>query len=403
MDVAVTGLGLVTPGGIGVEASWDAITNGKPTAAIDPSLDGCPVRISSLVPGFDADELFGARRALRMDRVTQLAVAAVNEALQDAGLDPRTWDGARVAVVLGSGQGGITTLDEQYALFAERGAKAISPLLLPKHLINMVAGVVSIEFNAAGPSLVTATACASGTTAIGMARDLLILDRCDIAVAGGSEGRLTPLYMSGFAQMKALSRRHDDPAAASRPFDADRDGFVAGEGAGILILERIADAQARKARIRGLITGYGASSDALHITSPHPEGAGAQSAVLAALRDAGATPGDVAHINAHGTATRQNDLAESVMLERNFPHHPYVTSTKGVTGHLLGAAGAVEAAFTVLAVEQGITPPTANLQTLDSDIHLNVPTTAVSTPVPLALSNSFGFGGHNAVLAIAPP
>ncbi|MGW1162861.1 beta-ketoacyl-[acyl-carrier-protein] synthase family protein [Streptomyces sp. NPDC002519] len=402
-DVAVTGLGLVTPGGVGVDTGWDAVTNGKPAAAIDPSLDGCPVQIYCRVPGFDADELLGSRKSRRMDPVTQLAVVAAREAIQDAGLDPLTWDGARVAVVLGCGAGGLTTLHEQYGLFTQKGPGQVSPLLLPKQLLNMVAGIVSIEFNTAGPSLVTTTACASGTTAIGLARDLLNLDRCDIAIAGASEAWIAPVYMSAFAKMKALSQRHDDPATASRPFDADRDGFVAGEGAGILILERLADARARNAHVRALVMGYGASSDGHHITSPHPEGLGAQAAVHAALKDAGATPGDVAHINAHGTATRQNDLAEATMLERTFPHRPYVTSTKGVTGHLLGAAGAVEAAFTVLTVEQGLIPPTANLHTMDPDIHINVPTTSISARVPFALSNSFGFGGHNAVLAITPP
>jgi 3-oxoacyl-[acyl-carrier-protein] synthase II len=401
-DVAVTGLGLITPCGLGVEAGWAAVTTGKPTAALDPELAGSPVRISCRVPDFDPEHLLGARRALRLDRFTQFGLVAAREAIEDAGLDPASWDGARVAVVLGCADGGPGTVEAQHAVLKDRGPGQVSPLLVPMQLPNMLAGQVAIEYHARGPSLVTATACASGTTAIGLARDLLLLDRCDIVLTGGAEAMVTPLVMAGFAQMRALSTRHEDPEGASRPFDADRDGFVAGEGAGVLVLERTEDARARKARVRARVVGYGTSTDARHITSPHPDGSVAEVAVRTALRDAGAAPRDVAHVNAHGTATPQNDLAESAMLERVLPHAPHVASTKGVTGHLLGASGAVEAVFTVLSVERQLVPPTANLHTLDPRIPLDVRPTAVPGPIGLALSNSFAFGGHNAVLAIAP-
>jgi 3-oxoacyl-[acyl-carrier-protein] synthase II len=400
-DVAVTGLGLVTPGGIGVAPSWAAVRSGRPTAAADPVLEHNPVRISCRVPDFDPDALIGARRALRLDRFAQFALVAAREALADAGLDRRTWDGARVGVVLGCGDGGPATVEAQHEVLRTQGPERVSPLLLPMQLPNMLAGQVAIEFGATGPNLVVSTACASGTTAIGMARDLLALDRCDVVLTGGSEAMITPLAMAGFAQMGALSRRNDDPASASRPFDVDRDGFVAGEGAGILVLERTTDARARGARVRARVLGYGASADAHHMTSPHPNGAGLEAAVRAALADAGAAPGDVQHVNAHGTSTPLNDAVEAAVVKRTLSGDPLVTSTKGVTGHLLGAAGAVEAVFTVLTVEESLVPPTANLGALDPGVDVKVAEAATSMPIDLALSQSCGFGGQNAVLAIA--
>ncbi|MFE4538990.1 beta-ketoacyl-[acyl-carrier-protein] synthase family protein [Streptomyces scopuliridis] len=401
IDVAVTGVGLVTPGGIGVAPTWTTVRSGRSTAAFDPLLESNPVRISCRVPGFDADVLLGARRALRLDRFVQFALVAAREALADAGLDPKTWDGARVGVVLGNGDGGPETVEAQHRVMLQEGPGKVSPLLLPMQLPNMLAGQAAIEFGATGPNLVVSTACASGATAIGVARDLLALDRCDVVLTGGSEALITPLVMAGFAQMGALSRREDAPEAASRPFDADRDGFVAGEGAGILILERLRDARTRGARVRGRIVGYGASADAHHMTSPHPTGAGIESAVRAALADAGAGPSEVQHVNAHGTSTPLNDLAEANMLKRTLTGDPLVTSTKGVTGHLLGAAGAVEAVLTVLSVDQGVVPPTANLTTPDPGIDIKIAASETSMPIDLALSNSCGFGGQNAVLAIA--
>ncbi|MFF5492735.1 beta-ketoacyl-[acyl-carrier-protein] synthase family protein [Streptomyces aquilus] len=399
-DIAVTGLGLVTPAGIGTAASWSGVRAGRPTAAYDPVLADNPVRISCRVPDWDPDTLLGARRAHRLDRFSQFALVAAREALADAGLDPATWDGARVGVVLGCADGGPGTVEAQHRTLVEHSPDRVSPLLLPMQLPNMLAGQTAIEFGATGPNLVVATACASGTTAIGTARDLLLLDRCDVVLAGGSEAMITPLVMAGFARMGTLSRRTDDPAAASRPFDLDRDGFVAGEGAGVLVLERPADARARGARVRARVTGYGASADAHHVTSPHPDGVGLEAAMRGALADAGAQASDVGHVNAHGTATRLNDLAEARVVHRVLGD-PLVTSTKGVTGHLLGAAGAVEAAFTVLALEEQTVPPTANLDTPDPDCEIKVAAALTGTRFDLALSNSLGFGGQNAVLALA--
>ncbi|ATL31279.1 beta-ketoacyl-[acyl-carrier-protein] synthase family protein [Streptomyces formicae] len=398
-DIAVTGLGLVTPAGIGVETNWETVCAGRPTAAVDESLADNPVRISSRVPGFDAAALLGARRAHRLDRFVQYALVALHEALADAGLDPTTWDAPRVGVVLGTAQGGQSTVERQHQVLVDEGASRVSPLLLPMQLPNMLAGQVAMECGARGPNLVVATACASGTTAVGVARDLLLLDRCDIVITGGSDAMVTPLVMAGFAQMGALSRRQDDPAAASRPFDADRDGFVGGEGAGILVLERLADARARSARVHARVAGYGAGADAHHLSAPDPQGRGIEAAVRAALADAGAGPADVRHINAHGTSTPLNDRVEAETIERVFPEGPLVTSTKGVTGHLLGAAGAVESIYTVLAIERGVVPPTANLSTLDPAVHLDVATRATEGKVDFALSHSMGFGGQNAVLA----
>ncbi|WP_411104993.1 beta-ketoacyl-[acyl-carrier-protein] synthase family protein [Streptomyces sp. cmx-4-9] len=400
-DIAVTGLGLVTPGGVGVGPSWDAVCGGRSAAAHDPLLADNQVRISCRVPDFDAEELLTPRKALRLDRFVQFALVAAREAIADAGLDPTTWDGARVGVVLGCADGGPGTVEAQHHVLRDRGAARVSPLLLPMQLPNMLAGQTAIEFGAQGPNLVVATACASGATAIGVARDLLLLGRCDIVLAGGAEAMITPLVMAGFAQMGALSRREDDPAGASRPFDADRDGFVAGEGAGIVVLERLADARARGAHVHGRIVGYGSTADAHHITSPHPGALGIEAAARAALADAGAAPGDVGHVNAHGTSTPLNDLAEARMLERTLTGSPLVTSTKGVTGHMLGAAGAVEAVFTLLSIEHGLVPPTANLTTPDPRIAVKLAFTPTYMSFDLALSNSLGFGGQNSVLAIA--
>ncbi|MFJ9058740.1 beta-ketoacyl-[acyl-carrier-protein] synthase family protein [Streptomyces sp. NPDC102409] len=399
-DIAVTGLGLVTPAGVGTAASWSGVRAGRPTAAFDPVLSDNPVRISCRVPDWDPDTLLGARRAHRLDRFGQFALVAAAEAIADAGLDPATWDGARVGVVLGCADGGPGTVEAQHRVLVEQSPNRVSPLLLPMQLPNMLAGQTAIEFGATGPNLVVATACASGTTAIGIARDMLLLDRCDVVLAGGSEAMITPLVMAGFARMGTLSRRVDDPATASRPFDVDRDGFVAGEGAGVLVLERPADARARGARVRARVAGYGASADAHHITSPHPDGAGLEAAVRGALADAGAQPADVGHVNAHGTATRLNDLAEAGVVHRLL-NDPVVTSTKGVTGHLLGAAGAVEAAFTVLSLEEQMVPPVANLAVPDPACEVKLAMTATRARFGLALSNSLGFGGQNAVLAIA--
>jgi 3-oxoacyl-[acyl-carrier-protein] synthase II len=402
-EIAVTGLGLVTPAGIGTAETWRGIRAGVSAADHDPVLVDQPVSISCRVPGFDPNALIGGRKARRMDRFVQFAVVAATEAVSDAGLDPESWDGARVGVVLGCADGGPGTVEEQHRVMLSSAPDQVSPLLLPMQLPNMLAGSVSTEISARGPSLVVATACASGSTAIGIARDMLILDRCDIVLTGGSEAMITPLVMAGFAQMGALSRRLDEPHLASRPFDVARDGFVAGEGAGLLVLERRRDAVARGARIRSLVTGFGASADAHHVTAPDPSGAGLELAIRSALTEAGVTGTDIDHVNAHGTSTPLNDVTESAVLQRVLGTDPLVTSTKGVTGHLFGAAGAVEAAIAVLSIEHGTVPPTANLTDQDPKITLDIARAEARRPVNVALSTSLGFGGQNAALVLTAP
>ncbi|MFF2962341.1 beta-ketoacyl-[acyl-carrier-protein] synthase family protein [Streptomyces sp. NPDC057963] len=398
-DIAVTGLGLATPAGIGVAENWTRVLDAGPTAAPDPGLAGLPVDFSCRAADFDPVAHFGKRRAWRLDRYVQLALIAAAEAVHESGLDPAGWDGARVGVVLGNALGGTATFEQQVRTLDRQGAAAVSPMLVPMSAVNMVSGYVAMEFGALGPNLVTATACASGATAIGTARDLLRSGTCDVVITGGTEASLTPTVLTGFARMGALSKRRDDPAAASRPFDTDRDGFVAAEGAGVLVLEREADARARGARVRARLSGYGASADAHHATAPEPEGRGAERAIRAALRDAGVGPDEVDHVNAHGTSTPLNDLTEARVLKRVLGTRPAVTSSKGVTGHSLGAAGAIEAALTVLALEQGTVPPTANLDSVDPAIEVDIVAKAPrALPIGVALSNSFGFGGQNAVL-----
>ncbi|MDF2265147.1 beta-ketoacyl-[acyl-carrier-protein] synthase family protein [Streptomyces coacervatus] len=400
-DVVITGIGLVTPAGIGREATWEHVCAGRPTAARDPELAGLPVDFACRVPGFDAREQVGGRRPWQYDRYTQYALVAAREAVADAGLSPQSWEGDRVAVVLGSAAGGAGTFEEQHGRLTSRGPGMVSPLFLPMFLPNMAAGQLGIDLRARGPNLHTSTACASGATAIGTACGLLAQDACDIAVAGGSDAMVTRLCAAGFAKMGALSRSCD-PQTASRPFDADRDGFVLAEGAGVLVLERAADARARGVHGHAVLAGYGASADAHQAVAPDPHGAGAELALRRALAAAHARPDEVDHVNAHGTGTPLNDSAEAATLLRVLGDRPSVTSVKGTTGHLMGAAGAVEAALTALTVARGAVPPTANLQRPLPGLDFVTGCRARPQQIGLALSNSFGFGGHNAVLAFRP-
>ncbi|WP_405781229.1 beta-ketoacyl-[acyl-carrier-protein] synthase family protein [Streptomyces sp. NBC_00859] len=399
-DIAVTGLGMITPGGAGAAETWETVCAGRPVARRLPGLRGLPVDFGCPVEGVDLDAAVGGRKTWRMHRFVKLALIAARQAVADAGLDPERWDACRVGVVIGVGVGGVSVLTDNALRLHTEGPEAVSPLLVPMMIPNAAAGEVAIALQARGPSLAPATACASGATAIAVARDLLVSGQCDVVVAGGAESVLEPLVMSGFAKMGALSRRCDNPAGASRPFAADRDGFVIAEGAGVLVLERAADAAARGRHPRALLAGVGATTDALHPTAPDPQGRYAQAAVEGALRDAGWSPYDVGHVNAHGTSTPLNDAMEAAVISRVFPHWPPVTSAKGVLGHSLAAAGAIEAALTVLTLEEGIVPPVGNLDAPAAEFDLNCVTKqARSEDVERAVSHSFGFGGHNVVLA----
>lgn len=398
---AVTGIGLVTAAGVGVPANWARACDARPTAVRQPAFAGLPVDICCPVPGFDADALLGRKTAWRLDPVAHFAIVAAGEAIRDAGLDPAAWDGARIGVVLGNALGGSRSYEAAYAAVREQGPEWISPLAMVNGPVNMIAGHLAIHYGALGPNMVVATACASGTSAIGLGRQLLQSGACDIVITGASEAPLEPTPMAAYARMGALSRRLDDPVGASRPFDSDRDGFVAAEGAGVLILERLEDARARRTRVHALVSGYGASADAHHASAPDPEGSGVERAIRAAAQDAGISLADVTHVNAHGTSTPLNDLTEGKVIGRVYAGRPAVTSTKGVTGHALGAAGAIEAVFTVLAVEKGLVPPTANLDKLDPDLDIDVVSGgARRLSVAAAASHSLGFGGQNAVLVI---
>ncbi|MFE9480059.1 beta-ketoacyl-[acyl-carrier-protein] synthase family protein [Streptomyces spororaveus] len=394
-EAVVTGLGLVTAAGCDRDGTWSAVRAGRSTASPDPALEGLPVTLSCRVPELDHPVL-RRRGGARLDPVARFGLASVAQALDQAGLDPRDWDGSRVAVVTGGGFGGARTQETAQARLAEHGPEFVSPYFLTGYLTNMMCANIALHFGVTGPALFTSTACASGTTALGLARDLLATGQCDIAIVCGSEAGVTRLNVTGFAQLGALSD------TGSRPFDGTRDGFVIAEGAGALVLERPGHAAARAARPLARLIGYAATTDAHHLVAPHPEGRGAEQAVRAALVDADLGPGDVGHVNAHGTSTRQNDDIEAAVLRRVLPHRPPVTSAKGTLGHTLGAAGVIEAALTVLALAEGTVPPTAGLRATGTGMDIDVVGgTARNHPSSVAISNSFGFGGHNAVAVLA--
>ncbi|WP_112491428.1 beta-ketoacyl-[acyl-carrier-protein] synthase family protein [Streptomyces bacillaris] len=403
-DIAVTGIGLVTPGGTGTEATWETVCAGRATARVDPVLTeaGAPVRLACRVAPPAEEGVRG--RLWRFDPATRFLLTAAREALASAGLEPGRWDPGRVAVVVGTAAGGVATLEAQHRKLLASGPRALSPMTLPAFLPNMAAGQLALELGATGPALQTSSACASGATAIITAALLLRAGVCDVAVAGGTDAMVTPLCASAFAKLGALSRREDGPGGASRPFDRDRDGFVLGEGCGVLVLERTAHATARTARPLAFLAGFGATGDAHHATAPHPEGAGLRAATALALAGAGHRPGEVDHINAHGTSTALNDAVEATAIRELYGtglQVPSVTSAKGVLGHTMGAAGAIEAALTVLTVVRGTVPPTAGFTAPDAataGIDL-VHGAARPQRVRLALSHSLGFGGHNTVLA----
>ncbi|MFM7059753.1 MAG: beta-ketoacyl-ACP synthase II [Actinomycetes bacterium] len=401
--VAVTGIGIKAPGGLDIGTFWSSLLAGHGLAGPIRRFDASAIsaRIGCEVQGFDPVAYAGPKESRRMDRATQLGFAAAMDAFASAAL-PESLDPARAAVIAGTGVGGLMTMEEQILVLHEKGPDRVSPFLVPMMMANATAGVVSIHLGWTGPNLCVATACAAGAHAIGEGARLIRDGSSDVVLAGGTESSQTPVAIAAFARMGALSGRNDDPTRASRPFDADRDGFVMGEGAGFLVLERWGHATARGATILGEVLGYGRNGDAHHITAPAPGGGGALACMRQALDDAGLTTDDIGSVNAHGTSTPLNDAAESAAIGGLFGDGAIpVTSTKGVTGHLVGAAGAVEAIAALLTIRDATIPPTANHAQRGEDITADVvhgaPRNGDRRPV---LSNSFGFGGHNAALIL---
>ena len=404
--VVITGMGAITPLGNDVPAYWGAIVDGRcgitKITSFDPSAHAS--QIAGEVKGFDPSSSIKPKDARRMDRFVQFAVVATEEARKNASLDMGAEDPDRVGVLIGSGIGGLLIIERQHSVLLEKGPTKVSPFLIPMLITNMASGQVSIRLGAKGPNLCIATACATATHAIGEAARIIASGDADVMVAGGTESATTPLGLAGFCALKALSTRNDAPEKSSRPFDAERDGFIMSEGAGIVILEELEHAKKRGAVILAELAGYGLTGDAHHMTAPAPEGAGAAQCMRRALNTAGLNPEDIGYINAHGTSTKLNDKFETAAIRTVFGQHADnipVSSTKSMIGHLLGAAGGVELIAAVLALEKGVIPPTINYENPDPECDLDyVPNAARELQVNAALSNSFGFGGHNATLLV---
>jgi len=401
--VVVTGMGILSPVGNSLDEAWHNAANGVSGAEHIQEFEdlGLKVTFGATVKNFDAEAFLGRRDFRRTDPVTHMALYTCDQAVKDAGL---TLDGNndRVGAVIGTGIGGIQSLLEGLVLYMEKGHTSVSPLLLPMMLPDSPAGKVAIQYGLRGPNMSISTACATGNNSIGEACEIIRRGAADVMVAGSAEAALIPLTISSLSNMQAISRRNEDPQGASRPFSGDRDGFVVGEGAAALVLEELEHARARGARIYAEITGYGSTCDAFHVTAPLENGEGAQRAMRMALQDAGLTPEDIGYINAHGTSTPLNDVSETRAIKGVFGDHAYkvpISSTKSVTGHLMGSAGSVEAVFSIKALTEQFVPPTINLDTPDPECDLNyTPNVGVATPIEHVMSNSFGFGGHNAVL-----
>ncbi len=407
--VVVTGVGLVSPLGIGTRETWDGLVAGRSGAGRITRFDAADFssRIACEVKGFDPLDYADRRDARKMDTFIQYALAASLFAAEDAGLETPLADPDRVGVVISSGIGGFETIEREHRKLLEKGPRRISPFFVPAMVVNLAAGWVSIRLGARGPNSAMATACSAGAHAVGEAFRLVRHGHADVMVAGGAEATITPMCIGGFASMKALSTRNDEPELASRPFDRDRDGFVVGEGAGILVLEEREQALARGASLYAEVLGYGMSGDAFHITAPAEDGSGAVRVMRAALAEAGAAPEDVDAVNAHGTSTPLNDRIETAAIRRVFGGHAdrlAVSSTKSMTGHLLGGAGGLEAGISCLTLRHQTLPPTINHETPDPDCDLDiVPNTARPATVRSVLSNSFGFGGTNVSLLFRHP
>jgi 3-oxoacyl-[acyl-carrier-protein] synthase II len=404
----ITGLGFVTPLGTDVRTTWDALVAGRsgagPITRFDPVQSS--VKFACEVKGFDASRYLEKKEIRRFDPFAQYAIGAGEEAVTDACL-ANNWDAVdlkRVGVLIGTGTGGLTTFEENCRALVEKGPSRVSPFFIPMYMPNVAAALISMRYGAKGPNFCTVSACASSAHAVADAVQFIRDNEADIMIAGGSEAAITPLAMASFANMRALSERNDDPATASRPFDKDRDGFVMGDGAAVLVLEDAEHARRRGAKVYAELAGFGMTADAHHITAPAPDGAGAQDAMRLAMQDAGITPEQVTYINAHGTSTPHGDAAETAAVKSVFAEHArslIFASTKSMTGHLLGASGAFEAAVCALAIKSGTIPPTINQFTPDPSCDLNSnPNHAITRSVDVALSNSFGFGGHNVTLAI---
>ena len=405
--VVVTGMGAVTPVGNDVATMWRSLIEGRSGAAPITHFDASTfdVRFACEVKGFDPLLYMDRKEAKRADQFTQYAVAAAKEAMVHAGFgDGNGYDPFNTGVIIGSGIGGLKIFEEQHDVYRQRGPSKISPFFIPMFIGDIAAGIVSMQFGAKGPNYATVSACATSAHAIGDAYRTIQYGDADVMITGGAEATVTPMAIGGFSNMKALSERNDTPETASRPFDATRDGFVMGEGGAVMVLEELEHALARGATIYSEIAGYGATGDAYHLTAPAPNGEGAQRAMKRAMKDADLSPADFDYINAHGTSTPANDLNETAAIKAVFGDHAKsvnVSSTKSATGHMLGAAGAVEAVIGTLAINHSLIPPTINYETPDPECDLNyTPNKAVEREVNAVLSNSFGFGGHNTTLVI---
>jgi 3-oxoacyl-[acyl-carrier-protein] synthase II len=400
--VVVTGVGMITPVGLDTEKTWEGLINGKsgigPITQFDDKT--IPTQIAGEIHGFDPEKYIEPKEVKKMDRFIHLAIAASQMAMDNSGLKITPENAERVGVMVSAGMGGLPAIEKYHKIYLERGIRKVTPFFIPMLIINEASGMLSIRYGAKGPNICVVTACATGTHSIGDAFKWIQRGDVDAMIAGGTESCICPTGVGGFNAMKALSTRNDEPHRASRPFDMDRDGFVMGEGSGVVILEEMESALKRGARIYGEIIGYGATGDAYHITSPAPGGEGAARCMKMAIKDAGIAPTELGYINAHGTSTKFGDENESMAIKTVFGDHAYklaVSSTKSMTGHLLGAAGGVEAVASILAMDRGVLPPTINLENPDPECDLDyVPNKARKAQVDVVMSNSFGFGGTNA-------
>ena len=402
--VMVTGLGLVTPIGNQVDIAWNNLINGKSGIDYIKSFDPeeYETKIAAEVKEFDPSEILGRKESKRLDRFSQFACVASKEAVNHSGLDIQNEDATKIGVIIGSGVGGIITITEQHKVLLNRGPKRVSPFLVPMMLGDMASGQVSMMLGAKGPNFSTVSACATGADSIGEAYEMIRRGVIDVAIAGGTEAAVCPIGIAGFNSCMALSTKNENPQSASRPFDKERDGFVLGEGAGIVILESEEHASNRNANVIAELLGYGASSDAHHVTQPHPEGEGASRAMEMALASSKTNINEIDYVNAHGTSTPLNDKFETISIKNTFGEHAYkipISSTKSMTGHLLGAAGAIESVISILTINNSVIPPTINYENPDPDCDLNyVPNQSIESDVSKVMTNSLGFGGHNSSL-----